>query len=134
MNTNPAVKIAILREYFATRRGCGHTRAMLQGAMNVERVSVLIPSNSFRGYIEDKLRGKKVTFVSWQGIEGLGASSNPLVIDNAATFLILGDALDEIRKLRSEISLLRAMIDDYKALSAFAPADSSHRGQSARPR
>ena len=100
-------KLAVLKMYFDTRRGRGHTHAMVEGAANVENVSVLVHSMRYGKDIE-RLCGKKITIITWESLEGLCGSNNALVIDNSAMSQILGDALEELRKLRSENSILKA--------------------------
>jgi len=102
-----AEKIALLKTYFDTRRG--HTFAMVNGIANTENVLVLVHSQNYGKDIQ-RMCQKKITFVSWDNLDRLKGSNNALVIDNAAMSQILGDALEMLRELRAENSLLKAGI------------------------
>jgi hypothetical protein len=102
-------RLAILKTYFDTRRGCGHTFAMMNGVVNTDPSPViLVHSASYAQDLQKFSPKRMLRTVSWDGLERLKGLNSALVIDNAAMSNILGDALEEIRKLRAENSLLRA--------------------------
>jgi hypothetical protein len=103
---NKDEKIALLKTYFDTRRGRGHTFAMVNGVANTENVTVVVHNLNYGKDIQ-RMCQKKINLVSWDNLEGLRNSNNALVIDNAAISQILGDALDMLRDLRAENSRLR---------------------------
>ncbi len=102
-------KIALLKTYFDTRRGRGHTFAMVNGVANTENVTVIVHSQNYGKDIQ-RMCQKRINLVSWDNLDKLRGSNNALVIDNAAMSQILGDALEMLRELRAENSRLKAGI------------------------
>jgi len=102
-------KIEAIKDYFETRRGCGHTFAMVNGVLNTYCVTVVVHNHSF-GKVLQRMCQREVDFVTWDNLDKLHGSNNALVIDNEAMFQILGDALELIRQLRGENSRLKAGI------------------------
>ena len=109
-----AGKISLLKTYFDTRRGSGHTLAMVNGIANMENVTVIVHNHRYGKDIQ-RICGRRVNFISWDEIDKLRGSSNALVIDNSGMSLILGDALEMRRKLMVENLLLKEYIKDIKA-------------------
>ena len=104
-----AEKIVLLKTYLDTRRGRGHTFAMVNGVANTENVTVIVHNQSYGKDIQ-RMCQKRINLVSWDDLDKLRGSNNALVIDNAAMSQILGDALEMLRELRAENSLLKAGI------------------------
>ena len=104
-----AEKIALLKTYLDTRRGRGHTFAMVNGVANTENVTVIVHNQNYGKDIQ-RMCQKRINLVSWDDLYKLRGSNNALVIDNAAMSKILGDALEMLRELRAENSLLKAGI------------------------
>jgi hypothetical protein len=109
MWSKTAEKLALLKMYFDTRRGAGHTRAMIQGAINAKDVIIL--SHNHR-YGHDLQRGcRHARIISWEdGLGDLKGRGGPLVIDNAAMAVVLGDVLDMLKELQVENALIKRQL------------------------
>lgn len=106
-------RIALLKAYLETRRGRGHTFAMVHGVANTENVTVIACNQSHVKHIQGMCQ-KKINFVPWNNLEGLRGSDNAIAIDNAAMAQILGDALEAVREMRAENSRLVAELSFIK--------------------
>lgn len=100
-------KLVLLKAYYDTRRGVGHTTVMMKGVVGSQHAIVL--AHTAR-YAEDlrNIYGRETQIVTWDALDRLLGRRDALVIDNAAMITILGDALEVMRKLRSENSILRS--------------------------
>lgn len=109
MNTEE--KLNWLKLYFTTRRGVGHTYTMIHGVKsNKDNCAVLVRNSIESNAVYREVGGKGFPIFSWDGdgIERMRGLRQALVIDNNAMISILGDALEEIRKLRVENAILFA--------------------------
>ena len=94
-------RLQILQHYIDSNRQVGHTHAMLHGVLRDD--AIVLSANSAHGVYLSKLikasGGKKRKIVSWHSMGGLRGDSKPLAIDNGTMSVILGDAIDEIKRL-----------------------------------
>ena len=102
---NTADMLGTLRDYYAVNRHVGHTPAMLDGAKHSDCL-VLWPNRGMAQHYRNDLPLSRV--VSLGNLNVLRGQNKALVIDNAAMYSILSDALSEIGRLNAELA--RAMM------------------------
>jgi hypothetical protein len=106
-------KLNWLKLYFDTRRAVGHSYTMINGVKgNIDKCAVMVRHQAESRYLFSMAGAKFRTF-SWDdpyGVEKLRGLKCALVIDNNAMISILGDALEEIRRLRAENVLLNSVV------------------------
>lgn len=118
MWSETAEKIARLKVYYSTRRGVGHTRAMILGAANTERVIVLAHNMRHGEDIKDRCRNAKI--ITWDRLDGLNGESSPLLIDHWALMEILSDAQKMLGELQEENTKLVSALRDEKSITGAA--------------
>ena len=82
--------------YYQYTRGCGHTKAMLEGAKNAD-CFVVVPSMEIGRYVVMAPKEKLITLAR---LERLMGHKKPLAFDNSTLFTIFREALSEIRELK----------------------------------
>jgi hypothetical protein len=111
MNKRTEEKLTLLRLYFTSRRGVGHTSALVKGIANTERLLVLASDISEIRYIARMAQRMLIPPVTWENFpDGMYGESRPLVITEQALVQILGDALEELKQSRAENYILKDML------------------------
>lgn len=95
-------QLAILKAYYSSRRGVGHTKTMILGAKNIDNVVVMVHTQRYASQLKRELPNAK--FVLWEDFRDLQGRSAPLVIDNSAFFEILHDIFYAFRDLQEELT------------------------------
>jgi len=96
-------KLEILRNYYYSTRGKGHTTLMRKGTDNVKDKLVLC----YNYQSGEDLRFKNNELISWHGLKKLYGHNKPLAIDNGTMTVILESAIEEIERLEEENIKLR---------------------------
>lgn len=94
-----------LRDYFSTNRQVGHTKAMIEGAGKSNCIVVVHDYNSVKDMTKQLLKKNKKQSVKCLSLAEVGfgeliGHKKPLLLDNAALYDILTDALHEIKRLK----------------------------------
>lgn len=109
MDMNTLERISIIKTYFDTRRGAGHTAALVDGISRAKDVIFLVSTKRYADSFHGRL-GKNVRVSPVSDLDILRGSFSALVIDNSALVELLGDALAELGILRRENFELREAI------------------------
>jgi hypothetical protein len=92
-------RLKLLRDYYESTRGVGHTTAMLEGAKNTGGVIIMAVTRYIAEMFTATCESAKA--ISWREVDRLTEMGAPLAIDNSAMFEILNDAISEIETLRA---------------------------------
>lgn len=82
-------------EYLAASRGVGHTRAVMEGADNVES-HVMFSNSRIARIITDRGVPTRAKWITLDAADVLRGSRLPLVLDNSALAVLLEGLLAEI--------------------------------------
>jgi len=101
-----------LVSHFESARQCGHTTAMLNGALS-SRGCLVLAGNQESGEFIENLVGPAADIIVI-GVPGLRDGRlrglhKPLVIDNHAAAILFGDALREINRLESKLADIKRL-------------------------
>lgn len=99
-------KITLLRLYFLTRRGVGHSSALVNGIANMDSVILARDFDDLK-YMSRMSRKMFVPAITWTDdrFMDITATDKPLVITDAAIVQILGEVLDELKFVRGELQI-----------------------------
>jgi len=99
-------KIESLFFYYESTRRAGHTTAMLNGARNTKKVSLLVVDQRYADFLKREIR--HANFVTLNSLTTrLVGTKMPLLIDNGALWSLLGETLREFYRLEKENADLR---------------------------
>jgi hypothetical protein len=105
------LKMDLLAMYYHTRRGVGHTHAVLHGAINVPGTIVLVKDHSQKLWIHNRVLSAPVKMVTFDEIEHrLLREGSPMVIDPWALDHVWRTVRDAVTELQKENSMLRDQI------------------------
>jgi hypothetical protein len=91
--------------YYERTRGAGHTRTMVEGAINSPHVWVLVNNvQQSRNLLPHRLQHRAIALSDIRRLNGRHA---PLAIDNDALFTLLSDAVQQIESLELEVQQLQ---------------------------
>ena len=92
-------------QYYGVNRGAGHTNAMLDGAMSTP--SAIVITATHKQSMDFRWQGVPNTCVSLSEItHRLMGTRSPIVFDNRAMMVLLGDATKEIERLQNRVDEL----------------------------
>lgn len=105
----------LLSGYMNTRRGVGHTTAMIQGAIHTNPVNIMVNYAPEIKFIKPFCN--HANFIVWhEEIDRLRSSNSPLVFDNFAIVGILNSCYKLLHQKQDEINLLQAQVHDLESL------------------
>jgi len=100
-NVKVLEKLIFLQEYFATTRGVGHTKLLIDGLKNSNVPKKFLCENKPYGNVLIKNNNiKNCKLVSYHDLNRLSDHyKDPLIIDNSAIYAILKDSINTIKNL-----------------------------------
>ena len=103
-------KILLLKVYYETRRGVGHTSALVNGIANTDPIVLGRDLDDLRN--TSRMAGKVLyPSVSWVTFpKGMYGQNRPLVVTETALVQILGEVLEELKQSRAENYILKEML------------------------
>jgi hypothetical protein len=105
-------KLDQLLYYFTSRRRVGHTKAMLCGVANTEKITVMVANEVDKRYVWNY--APNAQFVTWEHPNLLG-KNDPLVLDNHALTNLIQDVLSIIGRLEKENEGLRKELKEGRS-------------------
>jgi len=99
--------LATLLSYYTATKGCGHTAAMLSGAVNSPDCLVLV---SGRPSLPKIHATRIVTLERPDLANGLIGVRAPLLLDNSAAKMLIADSLTEIERLARRCERLQKQL------------------------
>ena len=106
-------------EYYSSRRGVGHTDAMVDGAKHTDGVIVITNNSSMPTILRGKLKKAEIFTCDSDLERMLLGRDKPLVLDNAAVVELFSGVLDIIADLEATIRGLMFMKKTPQASAAY---------------
>ena len=113
-----------LHAYYERTRGAGHTQAMLNGALNNERVPIVIVSHGAQGDTFTRGYGAKEAIGVGAVVNGgLRGRRDPVLVDNYVLMEVLGQVAESAKAkaaAEAEAERLRGILHRIKAEADLA--------------